>query len=149
MSFDARSLERLRQLGRTLPQRLPAPEPPTPAADPAPSQPGAGGGRHRLETETDPEALFHELMRASADGHAPPHLLERLRELESRRARPSAPAELQTREAQAGGPNRQPRPPAGGKGRQRQQGRPDPRLAREHGELYTAFQQLLLEDDEI
>jgi hypothetical protein len=149
MSFDARSLERLRQLGRTLPQPLPAPERPAPAADSSPAQPGAGGGRHRLETETDPEALFHELMRVSADGQAPPHLLERLRELESRRARPSAPTDAQAREAQAGGPNRQPPAPTGGKGRQRQQGRPDPRLAREHGELYTAFQQLLLEDDEI
>lgn len=149
MSFDARSLERLRQLGRTLPQRLPAPEPPAMAAAPSPGEPGAGGGRHRLETETDPEALFHELMRASADGHPPPHLLQRLRELESRRTRASAPAEVQARAVEADDPNRQPAAPSRGKGRQRQQGRPDPHLAREHGELYTAFQQLLLEDDEI
>ncbi|MEO1001629.1 MAG: hypothetical protein AAFX65_00785 [Cyanobacteria bacterium J06638_7] len=147
MSFDARSLERLRQLGRSLPQRLPPPAAPSSPAAPADQPPGAQSGtgsqRHRLETETDPSALFHELMRASADGSAPPHLLERLRELEGRRA----PVPPSTGSAD-------PRPGASGpqataaKARRRQGGRPDPGLAREHGDLYTAFRQLLLEDDE-
>ena len=145
MSFDAHSLERLRQLGRSLPQRLPVPEPPVPPAGPSAQTQGSGARLHRLETETDPEALFHELMRASADGIAPPHLLERLRELEARRRRPDAapPAVIGPDPLASTAPrNEQDR-------RHRERGRPDPKLAREHGDLYTAFQQLLLEDDEI
>jgi hypothetical protein len=74
MSFDPRSLERLRELGRSLPKPLPKPEP---KAAPRSTEP-----RHRLETETDPEQLFRELMQASTDGTVPPHLMERLREVE-------------------------------------------------------------------
>jgi hypothetical protein len=79
MSFDARSRERLEALGRQLPQKLPSPAPaaPTPQANPAPQ------GRHPLELERNPEQLFRELMRASADGTVPPHLIDRLRQLES------------------------------------------------------------------
>ncbi len=87
MSFDAHSLERLRQLGRSLPKALPVPEPPA-ARSPRADQP-----RHRLETETNPETLFAELMQASADGTVPPHLLDRLRSLEAARLkRQPAPA---------------------------------------------------------
>jgi len=148
MSFAPRSLERLRQLGRTLPQRLPPPEPPAAAAAPT----GAEGKRHRLETETDPEALFHELMRTSPDGSAPPHLLERLRELEARRRRsdatdpgaataPTRAGEGQQATGNGSGRTRRSGPGARGAG-QLQRGR-------EQNELYTAFEQLLLEDDEI
>ena len=90
MSFDARNRERLEALGRTLPQKLPLPQAPTssaPAARKADTAP-----RHRVETEENPEDLFRALMQASADGSVPPHLLERLRELEgsqpSRRPKP-------------------------------------------------------------
>ncbi len=146
MSFDARSLERLQQLGRSLPQRLPPPAAAPPAPVPAPSE-GGGGRRHRLETETNPDALFHELVRASADGSAPPHLLERLRELEARRSQTAALGRPTTHEA-GGGANRADGRPRSER-RRPERGRPDPQLLREHGELYTAFQQLLLEDDEI
>lgn len=78
MSFDPRSRERLEALGRTLPQKLPN-------TQQAPADPSPVAGRHRLETEQDPEALFRELITASADGSVPSHLLERLRELEVRR----------------------------------------------------------------
>lgn len=84
MSFDSRSLERLEALGRTLPQKLPTPQQAKPPVEPSPA-----AGRHRLETEQDPEALFRELITASADGSVPSHLLERLRELES--SRPQEP----------------------------------------------------------
>jgi hypothetical protein len=148
MSFDPRSLERLRQLGRTLPQRLPLPEPPAPAAAPT----AADGKRHRLETETDPEALFHELMRTSPDGSAPPHLLERLRELEAGSARAKAanpgPETAQTRTGRgqqtmgrSSGRTRRSGPGAPGAGQ--------PQRGRGQADLYTAFEQLLLEDDEI
>lgn len=140
MSFDAHSLERLRQLGRSLPKALPVPEPP-PARSPRADQP-----RHRLETETNPETLFAELMQASADGTVPPHLLDRLRSLEAARLkRQPAPAASPGPTALAA-PNRGPSLP--GKGSGKGLGRPDPRLVGEHQELYTAFQQLLLEDDE-
>jgi hypothetical protein len=145
MSFDARSLERLQQLGRSLPKPLPKPEAP-PAAAAAP----ASQKRHRVETETDPQALFRELMQVSPDGSVPPHLLDRLRQAEADQQRvrqaeqrrelqrqnpkgSSAPGGLQPRGASNElRPNRQLRAPA----------------SSEELELYTAFQQLLLEGDE-
>lgn len=152
MSFDAHSLERLRQLGRSLPKALPVPEPPA-ARSPRADQP-----RHRLETETNPETLFTELMQASADGTVPPHLLDRLRSLEAARLKrqpaPGPAGQAAGRGASAASPgstalaapNRGPSRP--GKGSGKGLGRPDPHLVGEHQELYTAFQQLLLEDDE-
>jgi hypothetical protein len=138
MGIDPRSLERLRQLGRSLPQPLPAPAPPTPA--PASSRGRATEPRHKLETETDPDELFRDLMQASADGTVPPHLVERLRQLEAdRRAARATPA-AQPPQAAASAPA-----PRRGSGL----GRPDPKLAAAHGNLYTAFQQLLLEEEEL
>ena len=43
-----------------------------------------------METEEDPEALFRELMKISPDGSVPPHLLERLRDLEQSRRNAAA-----------------------------------------------------------
>lgn len=140
MSFDARSRERLEALGRTLPQRLPAPDP-----KPEISQPAAA--RHAVETERNPEQLFRELMRASSDGTVPPHLMDRLRELEQGRAtRPQTPVAAAVTQptatqgvaTKAGAgkrkPSAQPRRPANAA---------NPADAA----LYTEFQQLLLEDD--
>ena len=147
MSFDARSLERLQALGRTLPQPLPSP---TPVAK---SQPKASERRHRVEIEDDPQALFRELMLVSPDGTVPPHLMARLKEAESRQK----PLQQPPRPGQA--PGQQPGGNPAQQQRARQQraqqqwgkqtslGTPDPRTAKEHGELYTAFQQLLLEDE--
>jgi hypothetical protein len=149
MSFDPRSLERLRELGRRLPQPLPAPVPP-----PAKAKAKAELKRHKVETEDNPEQLFRELMQASPDGSVPEHLLDRLRQLESERRRPSVQpvpmpgARRPLPEAarpvaaadRAGGRTRPVN--RGGSGRR------DPRLSAEQADLYTAFQQLLLEDDE-
>jgi hypothetical protein len=134
MSFDARSLERLQQLGRSLPKPLPKPEAPPAAEAPASQK------RHRVETETDPQALFRELMQVSPDGSVPPHLMDRLRQAEQLRALQrqnpqgsAAPGGLQPRGASNElRPNRQRRPAANS----------------EELELYTAFQALLLEGDE-
>ena len=132
MSFDARSLERLQQLGRSLPQPLPKPAAPAPAAPPQQR-------RHRVETETDPEALFRELMQVSPDGTVPEHLLQRLREAEADRQRQSSTqssgqGQTQQRRTGAAKPT---------------QLQPARRAANgEELELYTAFQQLLLEDEE-
>ena len=77
MSFDSRSLDRLRELGRSLPKRLPEPEPAV--------TPKARQVRHKVETEQDPDLLFQELMQVSPDGTVPEHLMARLKELEQRR----------------------------------------------------------------
>ena len=140
MSFDARSLERLQELGRTLPQPLASP---TPVAK---SQPKASERRHRVEIEDDPQALFRELMLVSPDGTVPPHLMARLKEAESRQKplqQPPRPGD------QPGGNPAQQQRGQQKRGQQKQTslGKPDPRTALEHGELYTAFQQLLLEDE--
>ena len=135
MSFDARSLERLQALGRTLPQPLASP---TPVAK---SQPKASERRHRVEIEDDPQALFRELMLVSPDGTVPPHLMARLKEAESRQK----PLQQSPRPGNQPGGN--PAQPQRGQQKQTRLGKPDPRTAQEHGELYTAFQQLLLEDE--
>jgi len=127
MSFDAHSRERLEALGRTLPSKLPLPTP----AEAAPP-PRAVDRRHRVETEQDPGLLFHELMDASRDGTVPPHLMDRLKGLEQE-ARP-APA------APAAGPDSRRRAGRGGRA-------PDSD-AQLRDELYTAFTQLLLEDED-
>jgi hypothetical protein len=134
MSFDARSRERLEALGRRLPQPLPPPAPLQQAETKATAK------RHRVELEDNPEALFRELMQISPDGTVPPHLMDRLRELEAHR------------QGLTPEPASSPRPPAPSTGRNRPSGantvgRADARTAGEHGDLYTAFQQLLLEDD--
>jgi len=130
MSFDARSRERLQALGRSLPQPLPKPE------QPQQSQTKASDRRHKVELEQNPEALFRELMQVSPDGTVPPHLMERLRELESRRqsATPAPAPSIATSPTKLRGRNTA--------------GRADRRTAAEFGDLYTAFQQLLLEDEE-
>ena len=79
MSFDPRSLQRLQELGRQLPQPIPSPE--AKSSSTGKSQ----RPRHKVETEENPDALFRELMEASADGTVPEHLLARLKELERRR----------------------------------------------------------------
>lgn len=152
MGFDPRSLERLRELGRSLPQPLPPPERKKPSPRARAAEP-----RHRVETETDPEQLFRELMAASADGTVPPHLMDRLRQLEAeRRQRRSQPApdRASTAAGQGGsGGSSGSADPSPQAPRSRRPGnaigRPDPKLAAAHGDLYTAFQQLLLEDEEL
>ena len=79
MTFDSHSLERLKQLGRKLPKEI--------------SKSRTNESRnltetkkaklHPVEIETNPEQLFRELMEISPDGNVPPHLLDRLKKLES------------------------------------------------------------------
>ena len=143
MSFDARSLERLQQLGRSLPQPLPKPE----AAAPPP----ATAKRHRVETETDPQALFRELMQVSPDGTVPPHLMDRLRQAEADAALAQLQQQRNQRQRQS---QSQPQPGGsdGARGGRRSPLRPSgqrrPPVSSEEQELYSAFQDLLhLESD--
>ena len=196
MSFDARSKERLEALGRTLPKKLPLPEPMpgasaargagTGESSPGSSRaarpkstgqgsterglqrPGAPGkavegqgvqaataqhlpketARHRLEREQDPAELFRALITASPDGTVPPHLLDRLRDLETPRQPAAGLGTSQAAPATPGSPRERTTPKgstsAGKRGGSRSpaQGR-----ASEDQDLYTAFAQLLLEDD--
>jgi hypothetical protein len=128
MSFDARSRERLEALGRTLPQRLPAPEPKAAAQQPS-------NARHPVETERNPEQLFRELMSASRDGTVPPHLMDRLRELEQPE-RPPVPDGMVAATAASA--------PKAGKATTAAKA---PRRNDNDASLYTEFQQLLLEDE--
>ncbi len=78
MSLDSHSLERLRELGRKLPQSLPK--------DNSKSKPQQTKSKeshlHPIETEQNPQKLFKELMNASPDGNIPSHLIDRLKEIE-------------------------------------------------------------------
>ena len=76
MSFDPKSLERLRQLGRTLPKPLPIEK------KLSTSNKKRNSKLHPIETEQDPQKLFKELIKASKNGEVPSHLIDRLRSLE-------------------------------------------------------------------
>lgn len=176
MTFDARSKERLEALGRTLPKKLPVPPPAvrssTPPAETFGAVTGALAGRpqarelpqrlpagakrlpaeeprHPLERAQDPADLFRALISASADGTVPPHLLDRLRELEqSRPAEPTASRvaahPLVPRGSGSSAPTQGGKEPAAGKRRRDSR---TLRPANADQDLYTAFAQLLLEDD--
>jgi hypothetical protein len=139
VAFDARSRERLEQLGRQLPQPLPQP---AAASAPASSSKGQSGKTHRLETETDPQALFRELMQASPDGTVPPHLLQRLRELEQQKpplhGQMSLPSPASA--SAAGSAAKRVSAPSA-----RDRARP----SHEQDPLYVSFEQMLLEDENL
>ena len=78
MSFDSHSLERLRKLGRKLPNSLPIPN-----AKSSKANQNTKAKLHPIETEQDPKKLFGELIKASPDGKVPAHLLDRLKKTES------------------------------------------------------------------
>jgi hypothetical protein len=146
MTFDAHSRERLAALGRQLPQKLDPPAPHPREASAGRAEPP----RHAVETEQDPEQLFRELMGASADGSVPPHLLDRLRALELQR-RPGSSSRMASPAGATTAPDASPTPSparwAQPPGRRPAMPSVQKLQDAEHQELYTAFQQLLLEDD--
>ena len=119
MTFDSHSLERLKELGRKLPKEISKPQ-----SNELKNQKETKQQKlHPVEIETNPEQLFRELMEISPDGNVPPHLLERLKKLESNNVKISSNS--------------------------------DPYINENSNELsiedslnlYTQFQQFLLEDD--
>lgn len=122
MSFDPHSLERLKQLGRELPQPI---QPPPAKAELKPER------KHRVETEEDPQELFRQLMQVSPDGNVPEHLLARLKNLERDRPVNTNP--------QLGSQSKPQSKSIKGKSSNK---------VDEDDSLYTAFQQLLLEEDD-
>lgn len=152
MSFDPRSMERLRQLGRQLPEPLAKPE------TKAESRAKATQKRHRVETEENPQALFHELMTVSADGTVPEHLMARLKQAEQKAEEERR--RQTTNRTPAGGSVTAPTASTGaaplpsppgrqlGKGKNTQPRRIKVAPGSEEESMYVAFGQLFLEDDE-
>ena len=119
MSFDSHSLDRLRDLGRKLPKEISNPK----SNELENKKESKKQNLHQVEIETNPEQLFRELMEISPDGNVPTHLLERLKELESHKAKkPYKPNQYNNENSTD--------------------------LSNEDSvNLYTQFQQYLLEDD--
>ncbi|MBW3041906.1 hypothetical protein [Prochlorococcus marinus] len=119
MSFDSHSLERLKELGRKLPKEISK-------SQQTESKKTNSTKQHKLhpvEIETNPQQLFRELMEISPDGNVPPHLLDRLKTLESNTVK-----------------NHSNITPDKNKN-------PQELSVNESLELYTQFKQFLLEDD--
>ena len=119
MTFDSHSLERLKELGRKLPKELSKPQ-----SNELKNQKEEKNQKlHPVETETNPEQLFRELIEISPDGNVPPHLLERLKKLESNNVKISSNADSYINKNSK-----------------------DTSI-KDSLNLYTQFQQFLLEDD--
>ncbi len=119
MTFDSHSLERLKELGRKLPKEISKPQ----SNELKNQQQTKKQALHPVEIETNPEQLFRELMEISPDGNVPPHLLERLKKLESSNVKISPNADTHINENSKD-------------------------ISSENSlSLYTQFQQFLLEDD--
>ena len=85
---------------------------------------------HPIETEENPQQLFRELMKASANGDVPAHLMKRLKELEIKQ--------------------RNAHPPSLKQGNKHNSNLPYTKTNEIHpsSELYTAFKMLLLEEED-
>lgn len=139
MSFDPRSLERLKELGRSLPEPIAPPQQ-------NPARPlKATEKRHCIETEDNPERLFQELMKASSDGTVPEHLMARLKHAE-RQVAAQRKIKVESTEASK---TLSVQPRRGSQGKTTRPSRPDVAAGSEEESLYVAFGQLLLEDEEI
>ena len=118
MSFNSHSLKRLEELGRQLPKEIKKNK--SSNSQPIPKK--NNQKLHPVETEENPEQLFRELMEVSPDGIVPDHLLNRLKKLESNKIKTLNDQEYKSNSSEKLSTN-------------------------ETINLYTAFQQLLLEDD--
>ena len=119
MTFDSHSLERLKELGRKLPKEISKPH-----SNEFKNQKETKKQKlHPVEIEKNPEQLFRELMEISPDGHVPPHLLERLKELETNNLKIASNVDPQINEDS------------------------NSFSSEDSFSLYTQFQQFLLEDD--
>lgn len=119
MTFDSHSLERLKELGRKLPKEISKPQ----SNELKYQKETKKQNLHPAEIETNPEQLFRELMEISPDGNVPPHLLERLKKLESNISKFSSNADPYINNNSK------------------------VRSTEDSQNLYTQFQQFLLEDD--
>ncbi len=79
MSLDSHSIERLKRLGRQLPKKLETSK----ESQNIDFKSKESIGKHPVEVEENPQKLFHELINISSDGHVPSHLIDRLKDMES------------------------------------------------------------------
>ena len=86
MTFDSHSLDRLKELGRKLPKEISKPI----LNKPKNKKEIKNQKLHPVEIEKNPEQLFREFMEISPDGNVPPHLLERLKKLERNNVKTSS-----------------------------------------------------------
>ena len=119
MTFDSHSLERLKELGRKLPREISISD----SNESKDQLETRKQNLHPVEIETNPEQLFRELMEISPDGNVPPHLLERLKKLESNNLKNCSNTDSYINENSEDFP------------------------ISDSLSLYTQFQQFLLEDD--
>ena len=119
MTFDSHSLERLKELGRKLPKEISKPQ----SSELNNLKEIKSQKLHPVEIETNPEKLFQELMEISPDGNVPSHLLERLKKLESNNIKISSNIEPNINENS------------------------HELSIKDSLNLYTQFEQFLLEDD--
>ncbi len=119
MTFDSHSLNRLKELGRKLPKEISKHQ-----SNELNNSKGTKKQKlHPVEIETNPEQLFRELMEISPDGNVPSHLLERLKKLESKKVKIPSNTDPYINE------------------------NPNDLSTEDSLNLYTQFQQFLLEDD--
>ena len=119
MTFDSHSIERLKELGRKLPKEIAIPH----TNEIKNQKESKKTNLHPVEIETNPEQLFRELMEISPDGNVPPHLLERLKKIESNNVRNAPEPDQYSNE------------------------NTNDISTEDSINLYTQFQQFLLEDD--
>tara|TARA_Y100001968_G_scaffold325158_1_gene365917 strand:- start:72 stop:458 length:387 start_codon:yes stop_codon:yes gene_type:complete len=128
MSFDSHSLDRLRELGRKLPQKLPK-------ADAAPNKESTQQTNlHQVETEENPQQLFHSLMDISPNGSVPSHLVTRLKEIEAKELSKTNPVSFKD-------------PTENKQISSNETLITNSRSIDEENSLYTSFKSLLLEED--
>ncbi len=127
MSFDSRSIDRLRALGKQLPQELQIQK--SSFKKPLTTD---TSNTHPLETEEDPEKLFQELIKASPDGQIPKHLIDRLREVEEKHSIKANSKLLNTPHNKSTSTSH----------------KKSSKTKLEDDNLYISFQQLLLEEED-
>ncbi len=130
MTFDPHSLKRLQELGRQLPKELPQSN-----VQRKKSLSKEFNKKHPIETQQDPQALFHELIKASPDGKIPSHLIARLKELER--------SQLIARDN-----NLQKKPSINQKTRLSPRSKSQINQQNEMSNLYASFEDLLLEEED-
>ncbi len=142
MSFDPHSVERLRQLGRQLPQALPKPN------EQSNKRPNKTSKSHRIETEENPHDLFRELIKVSKDGTVPPHLIERLKAIETKQLSHEKEDDKQFQASSNGKSNQTSTSKNSTKGKQRLHPKQLHNEEMTNKNLYASFERLLLDDEE-
>jgi len=129
MSFNSNSLKRLRDLEQKLSKECSDNE------NQKQNKNQSSAKLHPIETEKNPELLFHELIKASEDGNIPQHLINRLQEIETRNYNQVYNYKQNPLKNKS-------------KGRQAKQNKKELSNQKQKDLLYAEFNRLILEDDD-